>query len=72
MKKIAALLAPGGRFVLSISKDTSSTLDYGTRRLPLYPDTEESTLRAAAEAALHLAARRETPNAILFRFEKQR
>ncbi len=41
LQKVAALLAPGGRFVLSIDKNQADRLDYGSRSLTLYPDTPE-------------------------------
>lgn len=36
--KIAALLAPGGRVVLSLDKNRETVLDYGARKLTIYPD----------------------------------
>ena len=66
--RLAALLAPGGRLVLSVSLDRAEWLDMNGRRLPLYPDDPDRTaslLRAVGlvltdavpvEAALLLAA----------------
>ncbi len=36
--KMAELLAPGGRVVLSLDKNRDEYIDYGTRRLQVYPD----------------------------------
>lgn len=68
LARMASLLAPGGRLVLSVSLDRAEWLDMNGRRLPLYPDDPDRTaslLRAAGlvltdavpvEAALLLAA----------------
>lgn len=37
-EKVAGLLRPGGRAVLSLDKSRSAVLDYGTRQLTVYPD----------------------------------
>lgn len=42
INKVFALLNTGGRFVLSIDKSRSDILDYGSRKLKLYPDTPEA------------------------------
>lgn len=39
--KIASLLKKNGRFVLSIDKNPSEYIDFGTRKLKIYPDTPE-------------------------------
>ena len=68
LARMASLLAPGGRLVLSVSLERAEWLDMNGRRLPLYPDDPDriaSLLRAAGlvltdavpvEAALLLAA----------------
>ena len=68
LARMASLLAPGGRLVLSVSLERAEWLDMNGRRLPLYPDDPDRTaslLRAAGlvltdavpvEAALLLAA----------------
>ncbi len=40
--KIASLLSDGGRFVLSIDKNESDVIDYGTRKVKIYPDNPDS------------------------------
>lgn len=37
-KKIAELLSPGGRFVLSIDKNQDEYIDTGISRIKVYPD----------------------------------
>ncbi len=39
--KIASLLSDGGRLVLSIDKEQSDIIDYGTRQVKIYPDNPE-------------------------------
>ncbi len=41
INRMADLLAPGGRVVLSLDKEQSSVLDYGSRQITVYPDTPE-------------------------------
>ncbi len=38
INKIACLLNNGGSFVLSIEENGADMIDYGTRKIPLYPD----------------------------------
>lgn len=48
-QRIAALLRPGGRAVISLDKSQETTLDYGMRQLTVYPDDP-------ARMAAHLQA----------------
>ena len=41
LEKAASLLQPGGRLCLSLDKHQRDSLDMGTRKLPLYPDSPE-------------------------------
>lgn len=41
--KIARLLKPCGRFVLSVSKSTDSCIEYDGRKIDIYPDTLNNT-----------------------------
>ena len=45
LRKVDALLKPGGRFCLSIDKNPSRYIDMGVRKLQIYPDAVEETLR---------------------------
>lgn len=64
--KVASLLRPGGRFVLSIDKNPADVLDMGTRRIKLYPDSPESIVHALSQAGLSVQSHIELPFAHLF------
>lgn len=49
MSKVCYLLKEGGRFVLSISKSKDTVLDYGIRKLQLYPDDKDTTVNLLYE-----------------------
>ena len=44
IKKAAQLLSPGGILVLSLDKSRDTYIDYGTRKLRIYPDDPENIL----------------------------
>lgn len=60
ISKVASLLTPGGRFVLSIDKNPSDTLDLGTRRIRIYPDSPDQTVQALMRAGLTMVAQEAT------------
>ena len=64
--KAAALLRKNGRFILSIDKEREEFLDFGTRRVRLYPDEPQAVRRAIATAGLVLAGTLEAPHAYIF------
>ena len=66
-ERAAALLKPGGRFVLSIDKNSETRLDCGTRVLTLYPDTPQET-EANAAAGFSLAKQASVAFAYLYVF----
>lgn len=66
ISKVASLLTPGGRFVLSIDKNPSDTLDLGTRRVRIDPDSPDQTAQALMRAGLTVVAQEETAFAHLF------
>lgn len=57
---IANLLEEEGRFVLSVSKDQSNELDFGTRKVPLYPDNPQDIKTYLTNAELKLLKEIET------------
>lgn len=59
--KIASLLKPDGRVVISIDKDQSGVIDYGSRQVQVYPDTPEALESAFRNAGLTIGERKETP-----------
>jgi len=66
IQKAADLLAPGGRFVLSISKDQETIFDYGSRQIELYPDTPAQTGEWLANAGLTVERQFDTEFAVIF------
>lgn len=60
IEKISRCLARDGRFVLSIDKNQDRVLEYGDRRIPIYPDTVEEIGEYALLAGMRIAERRET------------
>lgn len=66
IKKTADLLSPGGRFVLSIEKEQRTVLDFGTRKIELYPDTPEEIIALLIEAGLSIEKQFETEFAVVF------
>lgn len=71
IKTVASLLKQNGRFVLSVSKDRSEILDYGTRVLRVYPDDPREIRDLLTEAGLTLTEEKETEFAYLFGAKKQ-
>ncbi len=68
--KMTELLTPGGRIVLSLDKGRESVLDYGTRQIPVYPDTPEDIARRMRSAGLTVTDIIEVENAWLIRAAK--
>ncbi len=62
----AGLLKEGGRFVLSISKDTSDTLDMGDYTVRLYPDSPDEIRAYLRASRLRLQEVIETEKAYIF------
>ena len=71
IKTVASLLKQNGRFVLSVSKDRSEILDYGTRVLRVYPDDPREIRELMTAAGLTLTEEKETEFAYLFGAKKQ-
>lgn len=65
-KKIASLLNPNGIFVLSIDKNQDKFIDFGTRKIPVYPDTPDSIDACIKNANLNLTEQYETEYAYIF------
>lgn len=66
IQKAAALLNPGGRFVLSIDKNRRTEIDYGTRKIPVFPDTPEDTAERLTDAGLIIKQQAQTEFAMIF------
>jgi len=66
INKIARLLKPNGRFVLSIDKDQSEFIDMGNRKIKIYPDNPADICRYIEAAGLVLEKQFETEFAVVF------
>ncbi|MBQ8200748.1 MAG: methyltransferase domain-containing protein [Clostridia bacterium] len=64
-QRIALLLKPGGRAVISLDKSQSDVLDYGTRQLRIYPDDPHRMAAHLREAGLFILPMQETEFAYL-------
>lgn len=69
--KVAGLLTPGGRFILSIDRNKSDCLDMGTRKVQLYPDAAEATQAYIQAAGLTVLEQFETEFATVFVAQKE-
>lgn len=69
--KIRDLLCVGGRFLLSIDKNQSEYIDMGSRKIAIYPDKPDDTVKYAEKAGLHLREMLETEFAYIFVFENK-
>ena len=66
IQKVADLLNTNGRFVLSISKEQQTIIDYGNRKLNVYPDTSEEIKAIFNETDLIIEDFFETDFAFIF------
>ena len=54
INKVESLLNIGGRFVLSIDKNQSDIIDYGTRKIKIYPDNKEDIVKHITQSGMNL------------------
>ena len=66
VNKVRSLLNIGGRFVLSIDKNQSDTIDYGTRKIKIYPDNKEDIVKYITQSGMNLMKAFETGFAFVF------
>jgi len=66
IRRVASLLKPSGRFVLSIDNNQQAEIYYGNRRIIVYPDTPEETTALIVEAGLTIEKQFETEFAVIF------
>lgn len=64
--KTADLLNAGGRFMLSIDKNRQTEIDYGNRKILVYPDKPEKILSLLTETGLTVEKQFETEFAVIF------
>ena len=69
-RKVAALLRPGGLFLLSLDKAREDVLDFGTRRVRTYPDDPAQTEALLRAAGFAVAQRWESEEAVVFAAKK--
>lgn len=63
--RVASLLRPGGRAVISLDKDQSGVIDYGVRQVRVYPDNPQTTSTCLELAGLRVTALQETERAYI-------
>ena len=71
IRRVASLLKSSGRFALSISKSQQKEIDYGNRRIIVYPDTPEEITALIVEAGLTIGKQFETEFAVIFAATKE-
>lgn len=60
------LLTPSGRFVLSIDKSQQTEIDYGTRKIPMFPDNPEEIGTLLTKAGFIIESQFKTEFAVIF------
>jgi ubiquinone/menaquinone biosynthesis C-methylase UbiE len=70
IQKTADLLNPDGKFILSISKEQQTMLDFGNRQFEVYPDKPENIISLLGEAGLTIEKQFETEFAVIFTARK--
>lgn len=71
VRKVSELLRREGKFVLSLDKSKRRILDFGTRRLCVYPDSPKKIVDCGLRAGLVLCRRKETARAYILTFIKK-
>ncbi len=66
INKVKSLLNISGRFVLSIDKNQSDTIDYETRKIKIYPDNKEDIVKYITQSGMNLIKVFETDFAFVF------
>ena len=66
IQKAWDLLIPSGRFVLSIDKNRKTEIDYGTRKIPVFPDNPEEIGSLLTKAGFTIEQQLETEFAVVF------
>ena len=72
IRKVSGLLKDEGRFFLSIDKNQSSCIDYGSRTVDTYPDTRETILSCMEKAGMTVTGQYETELATVFIAQKRK
>ena len=64
--KISHLLTQGGRFVLSVDKSQNTVLEYGSRKITIYPDSVKNVERCVLHSGMSIIEKIETDFAHIF------
>ena len=64
--KISHLLTPRGRFVLSVDKSQNTVLEYGSRKITIYPDSVKNVERCVLHSGMSIIEKIETDFAHIF------
>lgn len=64
--KISHLLTQGGRFVLSFDKSQNTVLEYGGRKITIYPDSVKNVERCVLHSGMSIIEKIETDFAHIF------
>ena len=64
--KISHLLTQGGRFVLSVDKSQNTILEYGSRKITIYPDSVKNVERCVLHSGMSIIEKIETDFAHIF------
>ncbi len=70
ISKVFDLLSSGGRFVLSIDKNPSDIIDYGTRQIKIYPDTPDIICEYMKNVGMNIIETKETEFAYIITGKK--
>ena len=68
--KISHLLTQGGRFVLSVDKSQNTVLEYGSRKITVYPDSVKNIEGCVLHSGMSIVERIETDFAHIFVIDK--
>lgn len=71
VEKVARLLEENGRLVVSIEKSQATVLEYGKRKIEIYPDRPETIIKYMESAGLKKIKQRETEFAYIIVAEKR-
>ncbi|MBQ6171832.1 MAG: methyltransferase domain-containing protein, partial [Clostridia bacterium] len=71
IEKAARLLNEYGRFVLSIEKSQATLLEYGKRKIEIYPDNPDGILKYMEAAGLTKIEQKETEFAYIISAERE-
>lgn len=71
INKIASLLKAGGTFILSIDNNPSNVIDYGTRKIEIYPDNADDIYEFVKDANLTMIKQFTTEFASIFVAKKE-